>query len=136
VDPRTFAIDRPVIRFATISLISSAIDNVIFYLVFHATGAIAGAQIAGRAVSMLFNYSAVRHNVFRSGQPHGVLLPKYLLMVSLNAVLSYFGIRLLNATTSVGVVPAKMIAETVLFLLNYAAQKAYVFRHAGEQPPA
>jgi putative flippase GtrA len=136
LDPRTFALDRPVLRFAAISLISSAIDNLIFYLVFHATGSIAGAQIAARVVSVMFNYAAVRNTVFRCGQPHGVLLPKYLFLVTLNAVLSYAGIRLLTAVSPIGVVPAKMVAETLLFLLNYAAQKAYVFRHSGEQPPA
>jgi putative flippase GtrA len=119
-----------------ISLISSAIDNAVFFLVFRTTGYIAEAQIVGRTVSMIFNYAAVRNAVFRSGQPHGVLLPRYLFMASLNAMLSYLGIRLLYATTPVGVVPAKMIAETILFLVNYGAQKVYVFRHAGEQPPA
>jgi putative flippase GtrA len=136
VDPRTFTLDRPVLRFALISLISSAIDNAVFYLAFRTTGYIAEAQLMARVVSMSFNYSAVRGTVFRSGQPHGILLPKYLFFVSLNAVLSYLGIRLLNATTPIGVVPSKMVAETLLFLVNYAAQKVYVFRHAGEQPPA
>lgn len=134
LDPRTFALDRPVLRFGMISLISSAIDNLVFYLVFHATGTIAGAQLVGRAVSMVFNYAAVRNSVFRCGQPHGVLLPRYLLLASANAVLSYVGIRVLTAFSPIGVVPAKMLAETILFLLNYAAQKAWVFRHTGEQP--
>lgn len=117
-----------------ISLISSVIDNGVFYLAFSATALIALSQATGRVVSVMFNYAAVRNNVFRSGQPHGVLLPKYLALVALNALLSYAGIRLLVAITPLPVVAAKMIAETILFLLNYAAQKVYVFRHTGEQP--
>jgi putative flippase GtrA len=117
-----------------ISLISSVIDNAVFYLAFRATGLIALSQATGRIVSVLFNYAAVRNTVFRSGQPHGILLPKYLLLVSVNALLSYAGIRFLVSVSPVPVVAAKMIAETILFVLNYAAQKVYVFRHSGEQP--
>ncbi|HYA18186.1 MAG TPA: GtrA family protein [Bryobacteraceae bacterium] len=117
-----------------ISLISSVIDNGIFYLVFGATALIAASQAIARVISVLFNYAAVRNTVFRSGQPHGILLPKYLFLVALNALLSYVGIRFLTSITSIPVVAAKMIAETILFLLNYAAQKVYVFRHSGEQP--
>jgi putative flippase GtrA len=117
-----------------ISLVSSAIDNLVFYLVFRATGTIAGAQISGRAVSVVFNYAAVRNTVFRSGESHGVLLPRYLFLVSINALLSYTGIRLITAFSPIPVVPAKMLAETFLFLVNYAAQKVWVFRHTGEQP--
>ena len=116
-----------------ISLISSVIDNAVFYLAFHATGLIAASQATARVISVMFNYAAVRSTVFRSGQPHTILLPKYLFFVTLNALLSYAGIRFLTAISPIPVVGAKMIAETALFVLNYTAQKIYVFRHSGEQ---
>ena len=40
------------LRFSMISLITAIIDNLVFYLVFHSTGAIAGAQIAGRSAAV------------------------------------------------------------------------------------
>jgi putative flippase GtrA len=116
-----------------ISLISSVIDNAVFYLAFSATGRIAISQATGRVISVLFNYAAVRNTVFRSGQPHTIVLPRYLFLVTLNALLSYAGIRFLVSISPIPVVAAKMIAETLLFVLNYAAQKVYVFRHSGEQ---
>jgi putative flippase GtrA len=124
--PPNFAI----LRFGMISLLSAAVDNIIFYLVFRASNSIASAQIGARCVSVMFNYALVRNSVFRSDEPHGVLLPRYLLLVAANATLSYIGIRLLTAFTPIAVIPAKMLAETMLFLLNYAAQKAYVFRRS------
>jgi putative flippase GtrA len=118
------------LRFGMISLLSAAVDNIIFYLVFRASGTIAGAQIGARCVSVMFNYALVRSSVFRSDESHGVLLPRFLLLVAVNATLSYVGIRLLTGFTSIAVIPAKMLAETTLFLLNYAAQRAYVFRRS------
>jgi putative flippase GtrA len=117
-----------------ISLVSSAIDNGVFYLAFRATALIALSQVIGRVISVLFNYAAVRNTVFRSGESHTILLPKYLFLVTLNALLSYAGIRFLVSISPIPVVGAKMSAETLLFVLNYAAQKIYVFRHSGEQP--
>ncbi len=134
MDPRTFALDRPVLRFAAISLVSSAIDNVLFYILFRLTGRIGEAQAGARLVSTLFNYMAVRNMVFRCEKPHGELLPRYLFLVTLNALLSYGGILLISTNTRIPVPFAKMIAETILFLLNYLAQKAYVFAHSGQHP--
>lgn len=115
------------LRFATISLTCAAIDNLAFYIVYHATGTIAGAQTIGRIISMMFNYTLVHRAVFVSGQQHRVALPRYLLIVFVNALISYVGIRLLTAYTPLGVLPAKMLAETLLFIANFAMQRAFVF---------
>ncbi len=123
-----------VLRFGAASLLSAVVDNVIFYLVFHSTGRIFEAQIAARCVSVAFNYALVRSSVFRSVAGHGVLLPRYLMLVALNALLSYTGIRLITAYSPVGVVPAKMLAETMLFLLNFVMQRAWVFGHRPARP--
>lgn len=119
-----------VLRFGAVSLLSALVDNVVFYLIFHGTGRIFESQIAARCVSVLFNYALVRTSVFRSVEAHGILLPRYVVLVGLNALLSYSGIRLLTAITPVGVVPAKMLSETALFLLNYSLQRAWVFRQS------
>ena len=125
-----------VLRFGAVSLLSAVVDNVVFYLVFHATGLIAASQAASRCVSVAFNYGLVRVSVFRSAESHGVLLPRYLALVVFNAILSYAGIRLLTAISPIGVIPAKMLAETMLFLLNFALQRAYVFRRSTVSHPS
>lgn len=117
------------LRFGMISLTSSILDNIFFYLVFHASGSIALAQLIARTISLLFNYYFVRRSVFFSPGGHHVLFPRYLLLTTLNALASYIGIRLLSSVTPLGVVPSKIVAETLLFGLNFTLQRAYIFRH-------
>lgn len=119
-------------RFAIISLSSAAIDNLVFYLVFRATGNIAGAQLAARSVSVFFNYRFVRRAVFFSDHAHNVLLPRYLLLVAANALISYAGIRLLSSATPLTVMESKIAAETLLFAANFAVQRAFIFTRRSE----
>ena len=122
------------LRFCSISLTTSAIDNLIFYLVFHATGTIAGAQIAARTVSTAFNYRFVRRAVFFSDKGHHALLPRYLILVGLNAAVSYAGIRLLSTVTPLGVVSSKIVTETLLFGANFTLQRAFIFTRRPSSP--
>jgi putative flippase GtrA len=115
------------LRFSMISLVTAVIDNLTFYLVFHATGAIAGAQIAGRTAAVLFNYRSVRRAVFFSDQPHRVVLPRYLALVAANALVSYAGIRLLSTFTPLGVFPSKILTESMLFIANFTIQRDFIF---------
>lgn len=116
------------LRFGFISLASAAIDNLIFYFVFRASGTIAGAQFAGRACSVFFNYNLVRRSVFTSGESHSALLPRYLALALANALLSYAGIRLVHSFTTISVPLAKIMVETLLFITNFALQREFVFR--------
>jgi len=115
------------LRFTTISLSTALLDNLIFYLVFHATGTILGAQIAARMVSVFANYRLVHRTVFFSDRGHHKLLPRYLALVGVNAVLSYTGIRLLSHFTPLSVMASKILAETLLFVTNFAIQRAFIF---------
>lgn len=123
------------LRFSMISLITAVIDNLVFYVVYRATGAgaIAGAQIAGRSAAVLFNYRSVRRAVFFSDQRHRVLLPRYLALVTANGLVSYAGIRLLSGLTPLGVFPSKILIESVLFIANFAIQRDFIFT---KRPPA
>jgi putative flippase GtrA len=109
------------------SLSSAVVDNVVFYLVFHASHSIAGAQVAAKTASVLFNYAFARRLVFFSDRAHRVLFPKYLGLVSLNALISYAGIRVLSAATPLGVMQSKILMETMLFGANFLVQRTYIF---------
>lgn len=118
-------------RFSGISLITAALDNVTFFLVFHVLGSIAIAQAAGRIAALLFNYRAVRKAVFFSDERHRVLLPRYLALVAANALISYTGIRILTSISPIGVFPAKILIESTLFIANFTIQRDFIFtRHA------
>jgi glycosyltransferase involved in cell wall biosynthesis len=115
------------LRFASISIVTAAIDNLVFYLLFGATGNVLASQLGGRVLAILFNYTAVRRAVFLSDQPHRVVLPRYLLVAASNVCLSYAGIELLTNAFALSVFEAKITAETTLFLANFWLQRDFVF---------
>jgi glycosyltransferase involved in cell wall biosynthesis len=118
------------LRFALISLTTAALDNIVFYFLFHITGNVLESQAGARCAAVLFQYPSVRRAVFISNERHRILLPRYLLLVAANAALSYAGIELLTRVAVLGVFPAKIAVETILFIANFAIQRDFVFtRH-------
>lgn len=117
------------LRFCALSFTTAVLDNVAFYIAFHATGTILGAQIIARTASVWFNYRFVRSTVFCSDKGHHTLLPRYLALAAANLLLSYAGIQLLRSTTHLSVLACKIVAETILFLANFAVQRAFIFTH-------
>jgi putative flippase GtrA len=115
------------LRFTLISIVTAGLDNLVFYLLFGATGNVLESQVGGRVLAVLFNYFAVRRAVFLSGERHRILLPRYLLVVASNVCLSYAGIELLTHAFALRVFPAKIVAETTLFLVNFWLQRDFVF---------
>ncbi len=121
------------LRFSSVSLMAALIDNLVFYLVWKRTGRILGAQVAARLVSVVFNYTMVRARVFASKEKHQVLLPKYLLLVVASGTASYLGIQFLTARLAITAMPAKLFVETLLFFVNFAVQRTFIF-HTGDEP--
>lgn len=115
------------LRFTMIGILSAMLDNAVFYLLYRLTGNILESQIGARIVSMLFNYAAVRRAAFLSEEQHRVTLPRYLVVVAANAALSYAGIALLTGFFSIGVLPAKILTEGLLFIGSFLVQRDFVF---------
>jgi glycosyltransferase involved in cell wall biosynthesis len=114
------------IRFASVSMITAVIDNVVFLAAFHMWGYILPCQLLGRAFGGSFNYYVNKNRVFHSPVGNKLALPKYWLTVLAFAGLSYALIRVLH---SLGMpVPwAKVTAETALFGLGFVVQRDLIF---------
>jgi putative flippase GtrA len=56
-----------------------------------------------------------------------VALPKYWLSVAAFGTLSYMLIQSIVAFTAIGIVTAKLCAETALFFLSFVVQRDFVF---------
>jgi glycosyltransferase involved in cell wall biosynthesis len=119
------------LRFGSVSLVSALLDNLVFILTVHRLGSVLGAQALGRVFSIVFNYATVRSSVFYSHQQHKSTLPKFLALTIASGTCAYGGIHLLSTKFGVGVVAAKLTVETFLFFVNFAVQRAFIFR-----PPA
>ena len=123
-------------RFGLLSLLTAALDNLVFIGAFALTGSIARSQIAGRAVAMVFNYLGAHRAVFHSKQKHASVLPKYVAVVIANGFASYALIQLLHSRFGIPTVPAKLAAEGLLFLMNFAIQRDLVFTKRAGSPSA
>ena len=116
------------LRFGSVSVFTALLDNLVFILALHQGASVLLAQILGRAVALVFNYTTVRSSVFYSHQRHKTVLPKYLLLALASGTVSYGGIRLLGATLGSAAIPAKLIVESLLFLVNFAVQRLFIFK--------
>jgi glycosyltransferase involved in cell wall biosynthesis len=124
------------LRFTGIALLTAILDNGLFYLLYGTTQSVLEAQAGARIVAAVFNYTAVRKAVFLSHERHAVVLPRYLLLLAVNTTLSYAAIHWLSGTLPLGVLWAKMIAESVIFLANFALQRDFVFTKRMDTPRA
>jgi putative flippase GtrA len=123
------------LRFLGVSLITAVLDNLVFALVFSAWPTLVGAQVTGRVLCTLFNYWGNKTTVFRSEQRAAKTLPRYLLLVAVSGGISYGLIQLFCSWGTLDVVAAKMLAESILFLFNFAVQREFIFPKLEPGPP-
>jgi len=114
-------------RFSLLSLLTAALDILVFVLAFQAGAGVLGSQVMGRAIAVLFNYPAARKAVFLSHQRHRVLFPQYIVLVVAGGSVSYGLIYLLSRLFMMDVIFAKVTAESLLFIANFVLQRDLVF---------
>lgn len=116
------------LRFGLISLLTAGLDNLAFFLIFRASGVLPAALFGARLLALAFNYTTVRKAVFLSREQHQIVLPRYLLLAAANVGFAYALIGFLTRVLAMGVMPAKISVETLLFIGNFAIQRDFVFR--------
>lgn len=115
------------VRFSAVSLVTAAIDNLVFILVLNLSSEILICQAASRLAAGSFNYYANKTGVFHSNAHNTIAFPKYWLSVLITGSLSYALIHSILRYSSLGVVSAKILAETVLFFFSFVIQRDFVF---------
>jgi putative flippase GtrA len=115
------------IRFAGVSLITAAIDNLVFILALSFSFDLLFCQAAARLTAGMFNYYANKKGVFHSKTQNTIALPKYWLSVLITGGVSYALIHTILTYTSMGVISAKVLAETIMFSFSFVIQRDFVF---------
>lgn len=115
------------LRFSSVSLVTTLIDNTVFVFALKATGHIAASQVAARFASTCFNYPMGRRAVFLSDGKHSVLLPRYLGLVAVMGVLSYFLMTFILNPAIHNIFFAKLLGEGLLFVFSFVIQRDFVF---------
>lgn len=115
------------LRFFISGLLTSAIDFAVFALAFGISGSVATGMLWGRGVALCVNFIVNKRLVFHQ-QSGGVgVFIRYLALVVLLGLLSWLMIRELQILFGMGALPAKLLAEAVLFVLSFSVQRELVF---------
>jgi putative flippase GtrA len=116
------------LRFVASSLLTAVVDNIIFIIAFMLGGTVLVSQVLARAASVLVNFTINKKFVFKHEEPHWPAFAKFVLLVAVMGVISYSMIQLMVAYLGFAVVPAKITAEMLLYLINFATQRQLIFR--------
>jgi putative flippase GtrA len=116
------------LRFVASSLLTALVDNIVFIISFMLGGTVLGSQALARAASVLVNFTINRKFVFKNEESHWPAFAKFVLLVVVMGAISYSMIQFMVAYLGVAVVPAKITAEMLLYLINFATQRQLIFR--------
>lgn len=115
------------IRFFTSSLLTAAIDFLVFALALSLDNEPLIALAVARLCALSFNFLTNRHFVFKAGGACALAFLRFCGVVAGMFCLSYLAIREIVAHTGIGMLGAKAIAESMLFLISFSVQRVFVF---------
>ncbi len=115
------------LRFVLSSLGCAALDIVLFSVLTHGGLGVGAAVVTARAASSLLNFGLNRGFVFHSDRPVAIAVTLYYLLVASIAMLSYLLTRALAESAGLPLVAAKVVADSLLFVASFLAQRHLVF---------
>lgn len=120
----------PLLGYLAASLGSFVVDAALLFALYPLLGTLAAAVVLARIGSAGVNFLANRHLVFRAGaEPLWPAVRRYALLAGGVLVVNLASMELL--TPVMGLVAAKLVTETALFVAGYVVQRAVVFAPAG-----
>lgn len=114
-------------RYCASSLLTAAIDFLVFAIALSFGNEPFIALAVARLCALSFNFLTNRHFVFKVEGANAHTLARFCCLVIGMFCLSYLSIREIVAHTSISPLGAKVIAESLLFLLSFSVQRVFVF---------
>lgn len=116
-------------RYILSSAATALFDYLVFLLVLPLTGgSILLSTYLSRAAALCVNYTLVRNLVFDSRTALRRTFPLYLLLVCVSGFLSAMIVMGLKSALGLDERLGKLLAETVLYLINFLIQRDFIFR--------
>jgi glycosyltransferase involved in cell wall biosynthesis len=128
----------PLLAFSASSMLAFVVDTVALVVLFTMTGALLPSVVGARALSSALNFAVNRRYVFGGGtaRPLRSAAVRYWSLVVALLAANYVLVAGL-AGAGFGILTAKLVTETVLFVASYLVQRLVVFaRPAAEPEPA
>ncbi|MBU0456280.1 MAG: bifunctional glycosyltransferase family 2/GtrA family protein [Pseudomonadota bacterium] len=116
-------------RYILLSLATTCVDYATFFIAYGLGVDLLFSQVLARTASVLFNYPISKKMVFYSENHHRVAFPKYIALVIFGALVTYGIMKLLIMEFSFSLLPAKIVAELMLYISNYIIQRQFIFTH-------
>jgi len=123
----SFKIYLEILKFASSSLISFAVDFVLYSL-FLGTFSVIGANILARIVSASLNFTINRKYVFKSDEKTHIAALKYAALAGSVLLVNSLLLTVLTQTIGLNALVSKVLVEMSLFIINGLIQKNIVFR--------
>jgi glycosyltransferase involved in cell wall biosynthesis len=114
-------------RFSLNSLASQLIDTLVFLVAMKFTNAIFLSTVISRCVAGFFNFKISKRYVFHSIDRAAPEVIKYVLSVVTLMLISYGFVTYLVVVLGFSLLPAKIISESLLFILSFSVQRIFVF---------
>ncbi len=116
-------------RYVSTSLLTAVVDNLVFFLCYPWVHYLLVSIYLARLVAILVNYFLLRKVVFYSSDKPTRTFPKYLALVLFSGLVASLLIDFFNAEFHIGVMLGKIIAELLLYLVNFTVLNKLVFVH-------
>jgi len=126
----SFLVYLPIMKFCMSSFISASLDFVLLIIIKLSTKNLLLAVVGARICSAGVNYTINRHFVFSQEKVASMKssFPRYVTLVIIIMFLNYCVIHLYHNTLGIPLVWAKILTDACLFLVNYWAQRKFVFK--------
>ena len=119
--------DRSMLRWAVVGITTTAIDYIIFIILYGASGSVFGSNLVAAGTATTFNYLTHHRWTFKSDQQHSASVVKYLMNLIFWWIVSSSIIKML-VDLGVDVKIAKLAPLVFIVPVNYFVLKRVVFK--------
>jgi putative flippase GtrA len=119
-------------RFLIIALITAMLENLVFLSLLGQDIPVEVAQFTSRTLAIGVNFTLLRRYVF--GLVAAGQFWRYIVSVGVFGLLSYSLLSVFAEWFGLGIGMAKILAETLLFPINFVVQRDIVFTRSGDNP--
>ncbi len=116
-------------RYISTSLLTAVVDNLVFVACYPLIHNLLVSIYLARLVAIVVNYFLLRKVVFYSSDKTTRTFPRYIALVLVSGLAAALLIDFFNAEFHTGIVLGKIIAELLLYLVNFAVLNKLVFVH-------
>ena len=119
--------DRSMLRWAVVGITTTAIDYMIFIMLYGASGSVFGSNLVAAGTATTFNYLTHHRWTFKSDQQHSASVVKYLMNLIFWWIVSSSIIKML-VDLGVDVKIAKLAPLVFIVPVNYFVLNRVVFK--------